>query len=764
MKRESLPNYLSNIFNYPIKRFATREVRIGNVLLGSKHPIRIQSMTTTDTIDTHETVKQCMALFDHGADIVRITAPGPKDAENLANIKTELLKRNYTGPLVADIHFSPKAALIACEHVEKVRINPGNFVDRKRFQVHTYSDAEYEEELEEVKVAFLPLVKRAKELKRVLRIGSNHGSLSDRIMNRYGDTPLGMVESALEFIRIAHKENFYDIVVSMKSSNPQVMVQAYRLLVAYFLKENIDSPIHLGVTEAGMGRDGRMKSAVGIGTLLRDGIGDTIRVSLTENPIQEIPAARNILKTLKLYTNSRGEDKVKEEEEIKKKNIKKFMQIKNIFLNKPNSSLKHESLLSFYKKNELLNREKQYSKIINPFTYNRLPSKEICIDFHNQDNTSKETCFSLGAKEKQKTILDLNTFKDADSMELGVLKERGLDMVVYDATTNPILIRTALELKIPTIFDYGYLLKNFHSQSEKKFSSIKPILLNSLYKNTSKYDPNFYASVIHFDIDATLVNEQGMQMLLELHSTLRTANICLYISLHIEIKNSIKLLTFLIQKKIFLLSHLIISIVPKSHTPFDNLIDKTEFELSFMTSLYRFLISFNTENIPITPFILRSRFSKNADQETLVQNFSIHTGSLLIDGIGDALYLQAPNLDPKENLELQLDLLQATRLRLHKTEYISCPSCGRTLFDLEETTKRIREKTSHLKGLKIAVMGCIVNGPGEMADADFGYVGAGPGKVHLYKEKELLLPNVPAESADEALVELIKKHGAWVEP
>ena len=867
-------SYLNNFFDYPIKRFLTREVCIGNVKIGANNKICIQSMTTTDTLDTAATVDQCMALFDAGAQIVRITAPGPKDAENLYNIKSELLKKNYTGPLAADIHFSPKAALISCDYVEKVRINPGNFTDRKRFIIQEYTNEKYNEELKHVEDSFLPLVEKAKTLKRVLRIGSNHGSLSDRIMNKFGDNPLGMVESALEFIRLAYKNNFFDIVVSMKSSNPQVMIQAYRLLVVKFKQEGFDCPIHLGVTEAGMGVDGRMKSAVGIGSLLRDGIGDTIRVSLTENPVNEIPAADKILWAVNRHDVSYK--KISYFNNFIKINNKKFsfiknnlniniynkifknnliVKYKNIFKNnlivkyknifnkyfniknnnkiiKNNLNLKYNKIINkffyiknnnkiktisnlykifylninfiikyfntnknyfnsskFFNKKKLANLNLTYSKLIPSFNYNRLLTNEIVSKNRNFD--SVDFPLELGGKSKIKTILDLDANNNNTKINFSELKKLGLDLVIFKKSTNQFFVKEAYENGIPTIFDIGYFLSKDLNGIKELMSSIRLLVLNSSDNLNIKYNPNLQASAVHFDIDDLIINSNGLNLLFVLSEILKEVGLSIYISIHLSFKNLIHNFEVLFKNNFFSIPNLIISLVPKEYTlkndlPIDKIntdFYKHEFNLSKMVNFYRLFISMfeqnkNTNNklnsnisknnhsidkTIIPPIILKSNFLNLNEYTNYLEKVSVNFGSLLLDGIGDAIYLKCNSLTPEENLKLQLDLLQATRIRLYKTEFISCPSCGRTLFNLEEVSERIRKRTGHLKNLKIAVMGCIVNGPGEMADADFGYVGAGPGKVHLYKEKNIIKANVPAEVADEELVNLIKLSGAWVE-
>lgn len=579
--------------------FETREVKVGTVGVGGRNPIRIQSMTVSDTMDTEAVVAEAAGLIEAGCEIVRITAPRVKEAENLKHIKARLVERGYNTPLVADIHFLPQAAMTAVEYVEKVRINPGNFADRKFFELREYTDSQYEEELERIHEAFKPLVLRAKELGRALRIGTNHGSLSDRIMNRYGDTALGMVESALEFIRIAALYDFHDIIVSMKASNPGVMIQAYRLLVARFRAEGMNYPLHLGVTEAGEGRDGRIKSAVGIGSLLDDGIGDTIRVSLTEDSIHEIPVAR---KLAAYYNERRGRP------------------------------ARAESLS------------------LDPVFVSNFP-------YHNYRKRESAANAVIGGPAV-KIGLRGGLVTDAPAFAA-----RGLDFLVWNGA-HPAL----------------------------------PFLSENDIADISIFGPADVARV-------------GPE--LAAHPARAAAVIC----------------------------------------PEEDL-----------TRSYR-LLAAEMQRLGLkNPILLLARFKSLEEAMYLA---SIHFGALLLDGIGDALCIDVPDLAPSESgrlLDLSLDILQAVRLRLSKTEFISCPSCGRTLFDLQETTARIKARTGHLKGVKIAIMGCVVNGPGEMADADFGYVGAGPGKIHLYRGKEIVKKSIPSEIADEELVSLIKEHGMWTEP
>lgn len=646
------------------KRLKTLEVNVGGLLIGNYNPIRIQTMTTTDTMDTLATVEQSIRCIEAGAELVRITAPSKKEAENLLNIKNELHKRGYKTPLVADIHFTPNAAEIAARIVEKVRVNPGNYVDKKKFELIEYSDADYVEEIERIRNRFTPLVKICKEYGTAMRIGTNHGSLSDRIMSRYGDTPIGMVESAMEFLRIAESENYYNIVLSMKSSNPQVMVQAYRMLI-----ENMQSelghcyPLHLGVTEAGDGEDGRIKSAIGIGTLLEDGIGDTIRVSLTEDSEFELPVCEDILKR---YEPSR--------------------------VNQENSSVPPIKNLS------QLNLTGRV--IRNSFAVQNTGAKNVPVvvsDFHKKNKILREDLKDIGYKYNP--ITDKWNISDmaADYIFCG---ENSVDFALpgtlkliytYDSWQ-----KNNDKTKNFPIFSSGQYLDN----SIEKSAAINFVTLDCYSKNKDDFDKESFFAKIKNDHTVVLC--------------LRTENI-----------NAVQSI-----RRMFL-----------------------ELQERFIKN----------------PAILICDSEKETTAESLI-HFAIETGALFIDGFGNGILLSDHYSDPNQIPDYKLinsiafGILQASRTRISKTEFISCPSCGRTLFDLQETTSKVRAVTHHLKGLKIAIMGCIVNGPGEMADADFGYVGSGPGKITLYKGKEVIKRNVPEEIAVEELINLLKENNAWIEP
>ncbi|HJU45672.1 MAG TPA: (E)-4-hydroxy-3-methylbut-2-enyl-diphosphate synthase, partial [Chitinophagaceae bacterium] len=568
-------------------RLKTREVKIGDLLLGNGHPIRLQTMTTTDTMDTIATVEQSIRCIEAGAELVRITAPSKKEAENLLNIKNELRRRGYTTPLVADIHFTPNAAEIAARIVEKVRVNPGNYVDKKKFEQIEYTDAEYAEEIDRIRERFTPLVSICKEYGTAMRIGTNHGSLSDRIMSRYGDTPMGMVESAMEFLRIARTESYHNIVLSMKASNPQVMVQAYRLLVQTMEREfGKCYPLHLGVTEAGDGEDGRIKSAVGIGTLLEEGVGDTIRVSLTEDPEFEIPVCKDLVKRYSFQPQSLS----------------------------PQMSPSAESSI-----------------------------ERLCGD--GRDSAVNKPSAETNSRHREKPPIVVADLSDLPSITPQTLEAIGYK---YDEALDK--------------WNISDMAADYIFTGDKKPGFELPGTLQVLTKDNGAFD---------------IIESSASHPLAELR-----------------------------QKAIE---------QEKQH--------------------------------PQKPYILKSHYSDLTEQEFQLYS-STDLGALLLDGFGDGIWVKQNNcVSPEACNRILFGILQATRRRISKTEYISCPSCGRTLFDLQETTAKIRAVTNHLKGVKIAIMGCIVNGPGEMADADFGYVGGAPGKINLYVGKQCVQYNLPQAEA-----------------
>ncbi|MEM7180604.1 MAG: (E)-4-hydroxy-3-methylbut-2-enyl-diphosphate synthase [Spirochaetota bacterium] len=644
--------YNHSPFSY--QRMTTREVMVGGVGVGGKNPIRIQSMTTSDTQDVEATVAQVLELERAGCEIVRITVPSLADAKAMQEIRQKLISLRSKVPLVADIHFTPRVAMQVVEWVDKVRINPGNFADKKKFAVLEYSDEEYALELERIAESFLPLVKRCKELGVAMRIGTNHGSLSDRIMNRYGDTPLGMCESALEFIKIAESESYQDIIVSMKSSNPQVMVQTYRMLSAKFLQLGMNYPFHLGVTEAGYGREGRIKSSVGIGSLLEDGLGDTIRVSLTEDAVKEIPVARWIAEK---YNHKRTEAKIESEE------------------------------------------------FCNPYEYRRFANEPV---FLSQTKLGEGALVrvELGVSKLAERYTDVLRFAKAHSQRSDNrnIESLHLQLTRKEELTLVQKIRQELPEVLLSLEFTGELSNCEIEYSEHLVGIEKLVLRQSSLETIEKL------SQVH----RNLVFELCLSSEAELPAGLKDASYPILLSLASgeEILKG-----------------------------------------------YRKLLS-KTKDLQV-PYLLAAQVD---DLEIGLYESSIGIGGLLIDGFGDMVRLQIDTLLEEEWVEIIYDILQASRLRTTKTEFISCPSCGRTLFDLQDTTSRIKSKTGHLKGVKIAVMGCIVNGPGEMADADFGYVGAGPGKIHLYKGKEIVKKSIPSAVADEELISLIRDNGMWIDP
>jgi len=634
--------YCNSLNKY--SRFKTKVVNIGHVPVGGTYPIRLQSMTTTNTLDIKATVKQSIQIINAGSDYVRITAPSIREAQVLRDIKDSLKRKGYNTPLIADIHFTPNAAIEAAKYVEKVRINPGNYVDRKKFKTFEYTDSDYNNELERVYQRFSPLIKICKEYGTAMRIGANHGSLSDRIMNRYGDTPLGMVESAMEFLRICEDNNYYNIVLSMKSSNPIIMVQAYRLLINSMINENMNYPLHLGVTEAGEGMEGRIKSAVGIGTLLEDGLGDTIRVSLTESPELEIPVARMIVDRYCSRTDHKT------------------------------INFKNNNILTPF------SYSKRLTSLVDNFGYNNVP--RVIVDA------------SLINKKIDSSFLSSIGYKYDNKNDKWFIKDLAADYIyIGDANINCIIPE---QLKV--ICSYSEWIKNIKNRY--------PLMNLAEYKKNNIVSMKFLClssdSIIDNDVIEKLSNDKSVVLIINTdndHGMVEQRNLFTkFMKLNIDVP---------------------------------------------------IVISRNYYDMPINEIQV---------------NASIDIGGLLVDGLGDGICIMH-NKREFSHIEkinkLSFQLLQATRTRITKTDYISCPSCGRTQFDLIETTALVREKTSHLKGLKIAIMGCIVNGPGEMADADYGYVGTGKGLISLYKKHNVVKKNIPSKDSVFELIELIKDNGDW---
>jgi (E)-4-hydroxy-3-methylbut-2-enyl-diphosphate synthase len=656
---ESIIKSLDQAYCDSLTRYSRRKtipVKIGTVTIGGDNPIVVQSMTTIDTMDTIGSVAQSIRMIEAGCELIRITAPSIKEAENLRNIKDELRKRGYDTPLVADIHFTPNAAEVAARIVEKVRINPGNYADKKKFEVIEYTDASYQDELDRIRQRFLPLVKICKDHGTAMRIGTNHGSLSDRIMSRYGDTPIGMVESALEFLRICEDENYFDIVISMKSSNTQVMVQAYRLLVAKLDQGNFKPyPLHLGVTEAGEAEDGRIKSAVGIGTLLEDGLGDTVRVSLTEDPEFEAPVAKAL--------------------------IDRYMHRSS-----------HDDIIPIT------------NYPINPYEHFKRHSSEV---------------FNVGGTNVPRVITDISKIENISPKEMKTvghfylpeldkwkMNDQGADFVYSGASGIPFMLPNGMK----EIQDFQVWKK-----SPDQLHTFPLFTMDEFAKET------FFHSMLNFlEVSANMIDDA--------------------IKLTTGREDTVMILT-----------------TTNEHA---------------MPALRRAFVSLINSSCAI-PVIVKVSYPDQSQDETMLYA-ATDVGGLLIDGMGDGIFisLEKEKQHSRQELLEQIKLhnsvgfgvLQAARTRMSKTEYISCPSCGRTLFDLQETTAMIRKRTDHLKGVKIGIMGCIVNGPGEMADADYGYVGSGKGKITLYKGKEVVKRSVPSEKAVDKLIEIIKEDGRWNEP
>ncbi|WP_052301359.1 (E)-4-hydroxy-3-methylbut-2-enyl-diphosphate synthase [Fluviicola taffensis] len=629
-------NFCTDLFHR--ERFETREVKVGITTIGGKNPIRIQSMTTTDSMDTAGSIDQSIRMIDAGCELVRLTAPSKKEAENLRVIKKELVKRGYNTPLVADIHFTPNAAEIAAKHIEKVRVNPGNYADKKKFEEIDYTEESYQAELIRIEKKFTPLVLLCKEHQTAMRIGTNHGSLSDRILSRFGDTPEGMVQSAMEFIHICRKNDYHELVISMKASNTLVMVQAYRLLVKTMKEQGMNYPLHLGVTEAGDGEDGRIKSAVGIGALLEDGLGDTIRVSLTEDPEFEIPVAQKLAQ-------------------------------------------------KFQEKNE----------------YKLNYSSKINFDYFNHNKRITNSLLNIGGSNTSIVFSDLskkNKIVSTNFFGFGYSYSEPLDKWnIFDQAADLVYLGDqTIDFEIPGTLR---IVQNYEAWKTHKRSDAYPLC------TLQEYTKNKPEGVVFLlvDLDAeTAVSELPSEQIIYVAET-------------------------------------------KKHQK-TQVIRKFQYELAELNNR--------------VPVILKLNYELE-ELEMLQLYASSDAGIHFIDGFSDGIWITAPR--PLVDLNsLSFGILQATRTRISKTEYISCPSCGRTLFDLQETTGKIRERTSHLKGLKIGIMGCIVNGPGEMADADYGYVGTGPGKINLYKEKTVVKKNVSEEEAVDALIQLIRDNGDWIEP
>lgn len=704
--------YCESLTEY--KRLKTREVNIGGLLIGNCNPIRVQTMTTTDTMDTIATVEQSIRCIEAGAELVRITAPSKKEAENLLNIKNELHKRGYKTPLIADIHFTPNAAEIAARIVEKVRVNPGNYIDKKKFEHIEYTDAEYNAEINRIRDRFTPLVKICKEYGTAMRIGTNHGSLSDRIMSRYGDTPMGMVESAMEFLRIARDERYHNIILSMKSSNPQVMVQAYRLLVRQMTDEFGENyPLHLGVTEAGDGEDGRIKSAIGIGTLLEDGIGDTIRVSLTEDPEFEIPVCKDIVKRYGVWG-------VGDELPAMSYQLSAISNEPSVIGRKGEGGREGDILPITHSPQPIAHRPSPIA--YSPFQYQRRETFPLG---------------NIGGHHVPVVVADMSKAGEitpAALQRIGYIYDEGLDKWnIGDMAADYMYTEKAeLPFALPGTLKVIVPASQWAACNDKE----KYFPVFSLEEYMSAPAKSKAMNFVMLDCDG---NNNIDEAALDALRNDRTVVLCL-----------------------------------------------SSTNTNAMQSVRSMFVQLEEKKIN-NPAILITDSGWQTPDEHLI-HFATETGALFLDGFGDGICLgmKQESYDLLSNNYAQLNasgrnyinnksveqfsnntafsILQATRTRISKTEYISCPSCGRTLFDLQETTAKIRAVTNHLKGVKIAIMGCIVNGPGEMADADFGYVGSGPGKITLYKGKEVVKRSVNSDIAVEELINLLKESDAWVEP
>ena len=701
-------NYCPSLTEY--RRRRARVVNIGDVPLGGEYPIRVQSMTTVDTMDTRGSVAETLRMVAAGCEYVRITAPSMKEAQNLAEIKKELRQRGCAVPLIADIHFTPNAAELAARLVEKVRVNPGNYVDKKKFELIEYTDAQYAAEIDRIRTRFRPLVKICKQYGTAMRIGTNHGSLSDRILSRYGDTPLGMVESALEFLRICEDENYYDVVLSMKASNTQVMVQAYRLLVQQLDAQGLQPyPLHLGVTEAGEAEDGRIKSAVGIGTLLEDGLGDTVRVSLTEPPEAEIPVARALVDR---YTHrARAATPIPP-------------------VGAPYSAGFFAAAAgSVAADNEIIGAEVIEEEALEP---EAPPSGEGALPnavgaaydpFRYQRRVTHEV-LNLGGHNVPRVVTDFHRWPGAlayeDLRAAGHLysafldkfqmNDQGADYLYSGQTPVPFMLPNGLK----ELLDYDAWADA--GRRPDHYPVFTPAQYAAAAAATRHPAANF---VFH---ELTSLTPAALAAL----RADRTAVVLLHT------RNAHAL---------------------------------AELRRAFFELLAAGVTS---------PVVINRQYAAQAPETTQL-HAATDVGGLLLDGFGDGVVLSTENLPPfadkpaaAETLaalnQLGFGILQAARTRMSKTEYISCPSCGRTLFDLPETTATIRRRTDHLKGVKIGIMGCIVNGPGEMADADYGYVGVGKDKIALYRGQTVVKKAVAADRAVDELIELIREDGHWIEP
>lgn len=709
--------YVSDSYVY--KRRRTSEVMVGDVGVGGDNPIRVQSMTTTDTMDTEGTIAQAVRLVNVGCEIVRITTPQVKDAENLKNIREGLKKLGIRVPLVADIHFNPNAAMEAAKWADKVRINPGNFADAKKFAIKEYTDNEYERELERIELKFKPLVQLCKERGVSMRIGTNHGSLSDRIMNRFGDTPEGMVESALEFALIADKYDYHDLIFSMKASNPKVMVQAYRLLAARLDALGMNYPFHLGVTEAGNGEDGRIKSAIGIGSLLEDGIGDTIRVSLTEDPEYEIPVALRL--------------------------ARRYSQIDQHLLDLSNISDKSPlQPASDWPQASLDNATLPDAR--DPYHYVHIPARAIEL-----------SGVTIGGESVPQVVAHLTEAKKNEWLQKPHGAGRSL-MVANQTRRKP--------EGEPDILLYQF--QNADELKQLKQGGGKETALLVAVENSEAAAAalNNGADALLFSATAPLTDTVRQQVK---EIAVVSANAQRPVWLRIESSDSNHELEAIANHDYAEVAALLeLAEISRTQNQERLILALSAATTAFALRTNRLLATRLQEqnlNYPLHLSAPTAYGSAEVDEATL--DASIAIGGLLIDGIGSSVEVAYPAESPlnyQQQNQLAFNILQAAGTRSSKAEYIACPSCGRTLFDLQSTTERIKAQTKHLVGIKIAIMGCIVNGLGELADADFGYMGGAPGKVNLFVGKECVEKGVPTDIADARLIEIIKEHGRWIDP
>ena len=675
---------------YAYRRRFTREVGFGAIALGGYQPIRVESMTNTHTMDTVATVEQCRRLYEAGCEIIRLTVPTEKDAENLGNIRDQLRRDGIPIPLVADIHFSPKAAMKAVEFVENIRVNPGNYATGTKFSSEDYTEAEYRAELEKVREEFTPLVRKAKELGVSMRIGTNHGSLSDRVVSRFGNSPEGMVEAALEFARICEEESYFDLLFSMKSSNVRVMIHAYRLLVARADAELLHAyPLHLGVTEAGDGDEGRIKSAMGIGALLEDGLGDTIRVSLTEDPVNEVPVGFAIVRKYNEHLQVKGE--------------KAYLKVNQV-VEQGRSSAGHAALP------------------FHPYSYSRRPARLI-------DLSPKP----LGGDAMPRVETSARTtVADPEALRAEILERLAPELPEDSIRSEYVSVGIGCVEDLPVL---EALLDSLGGLRERIVASTAD---TTLFPRLLPLVSRARLDIIEGEsLDTAFIDElhdlgaaMEFSFIHEGSSVSVPAEILCRIAAKLERKG---------------LSRVLLSVVSPQG----------------LFATRRLVLELSKAGFDI-PVVVRYR-DRGGDRAGVLIESAIQAGTLFCDGIGDLVSVET-GLKAEDEVALAFNILQAARVRMSKTEFISCPGCGRTYFELEKTTALIKQRVSHLKGLKIGIMGCIVNGPGEMADADFGYVGSGKGRVSLYVGRDCVEENMPEAGALERLIDLIRQNGKWIDP